>query len=166
LNDLDYQRKGEYEMGKATLTYYIFEGVLVGTVDGKTIHIWAKSGGGGGSTKGASAPDAVNNPYLTSQKLKVGIRGGPIPIGRYKIQRPAPWHRGLAARLEPEPPSHFQKRTGRGGGFLIHGSGPLGSDGCIVPTDKAEFLALINGLMKDNGGILTVLETMGGERFA
>ena len=32
----------------ARLTYYIFEGVLVGTAGGTAIHIFALSGGGGG----------------------------------------------------------------------------------------------------------------------
>lgn len=154
-------------MGNAVLTYYIFEGVLVGTVGGKSIHIFAQSGGGGSSTIRASAPDAVNNPYRTGQKAVKGkVRGGPIPIGKYIIKKPAPWHKGHAARLEPVPASHFQERTGRSGGFLIHRSGPLGSDGCIVPVNVAEFEDLMNGLTKDNGGILTVLETMDGGRFA
>lgn len=35
---------------KANLTYYIFEGVLVGIVNGSLIQVWALTGGGGGST--------------------------------------------------------------------------------------------------------------------
>jgi hypothetical protein len=28
-------------------------------------------------------------------------------------------------------------------GFYIHGAGPHGSDGCIVPTDKGQFQVLM-----------------------
>jgi hypothetical protein len=39
-------------MGKAILTYYIWEGVLVGHMDGNFIQISAVSGGGGGEWVG------------------------------------------------------------------------------------------------------------------
>jgi Protein of unknown function (DUF2778) len=154
-------------MGKANLTYYIFEGVLVGTVGGEQIHILALSGGGGATRRkeGPTDPNAVNNPYRTGQ-VKVGnARGGPIPLGRYDIRKPAPWHKGWAARLDPVDPRGFLAATGRGG-FLIHGRGPLGSDGCIVPLVPSQFQALMHGLEKDDGGALTVLESFGDARFA
>jgi len=156
-------------VGRANLTYYIFEGVLVGVVNGTFIHIFAHSGGGGGSTNaaGPSEPDAVNNVYRTGQLTRTdrGIRGGPIPTGKYTIRRPSRWHGGRAARLEPADPIGFQKTTGRSGGFLIHGRGPLGSDGCLVPLLSAQFHALMDGLEKDDGGTLWVLQAMGGSMF-
>jgi hypothetical protein len=51
-------------------------------------------------------------------------------------------------------------------GFYIHGVGPHGSDGCIVPTDKDQFQLLINLLTKSGGGNLLVVETMDLSRFA
>jgi hypothetical protein len=45
------------------LTYYIFEGVLTGFVEGKWFHMSALSGGAGGSTK-AEPSSSANNPYL------------------------------------------------------------------------------------------------------
>lgn len=157
-------------MGRANLTYYISEGVLVGSVNGTFIHVFAHSGGGGGSTRatGPSDPDAVNNVYLTGQLTQPGrdVRGGPIPPGRYIIRKPGRWHGGRAARLEPTDPLGFQKATGRSGGFLIHGRGPLGSDGCLVPLLSAQFHTLMDGLEKDDGGILWVLQAMGGAMFA
>ena len=154
-------------MGKANLTYYIFEGVLSGTVNGKFVHIPALSGGGGGTKRkaGPTEPDTVNNPYRTGQAEKAGVRGGPIPVGLYLIQKPAAWHGGKAARLTPSQPIQFFAATGRGG-FLIHGRGPLGSDGCIVPLHPNQFQGLMDGLEKDDGGTLTVLETQDGARFA
>jgi hypothetical protein len=155
-------------MGKAKLTYYLFEGILTGTVAGKFVHLQARSGGGGGTTSeaGANDPAAANNPYRTGQRQQAGVRGGPIPPGGYAIKCPAKWHGGRAARLEPAVSAGFQEWTGRTGGFLIHGSGPLGSDGCIVPLNCAQFRTLMDGLERDDGGTLTVLEAMRGDRFA
>jgi hypothetical protein len=155
-------------MGKANLTYYLFEGVLAGTVAGKPLHMLALSGGGGATTRksGPSAPALVNNPYMTAQRQVTGVRGGPIPLGKYTIKKPEPWHGGKAAHLVPEDPKNFLERTGRSGGFLIHARGPLGSDGCIVPLNHVQFLGLIEGLTKDDGGTLMVLESQNEGRFA
>ena len=157
-------------MGKANLTYYIFEGVLVGSVNGRFVHMFVHSGGGGGTKNpaGPSEPDAVNNVYRTGQKTEPArnLRGGPIPLGKYIIRKPAPWHNGRAARLEPTNPLDFQKATGGRSDFLIHGRGPLGSDGCLVPLNRAEFAGLMDGLEKDGGGTLWVLQAMGGAMFA
>jgi hypothetical protein len=51
-------------------------------------------------------------------------------------------------------------------GFFIHGRGPHGSDGCIVPLDMTQFIDLMNALTKSNGGTLVVAEAMDGSRFA
>ena len=149
----------------AMLTYYIFEGVLAGLVNGATISISALTGGGGGSTK--HAPDAsMNNPYMYGLKTTgTGSQhqhGGPIPLGSYKISPPAHHpHLGLSAQLNPERPLPNNR-----GGFFIHNRGPHGSDGCIVPTDPGKFHQLMHGLTATHGGTLVVLETMDGTRFA
>jgi hypothetical protein len=154
-------------MGKANLTYYLFEGVLVGMVGGQHIHVFAESGGGGGSTAstGPSEPGTVNNVYRTGRKMNAGVRGGAIPTGKYTIATPSPFHKGRGAQLTPADPKHFAKATGDRGGFWIHGRGPRGSDGCIVPLVAAQFQNLLDGLEKDGGGTLFVLETMDGGRF-
>jgi hypothetical protein len=136
---------------------------------GKFLHIFAASGGGDGTRKksGPDDPRTVNNPYSTSQRQHGHIRGGPIPIGRYVIEPPKAWHHTRAARLQPLVSAHrFTVATGRDGGFLIHGAGPLGSDGCIVPKVLSQFNELMDGLAADGRGILTVLEARGGSRFA
>jgi hypothetical protein len=107
----------------------------------------------------------VNNPYLTGLKTVEGpsghVHGGPIPIGIYTIGKPE--HnshiRGVASRLTPNQYNSMMKRNG----FLIHGQGTHGSDGCIVPTNVAEFSSLMHALTKDQGGTLTVLSSMVGE---
>lgn len=149
----------------AMLTYYIFEGVLAGLVNGVTISISAVTGGGGGSTKNTPA-SSMNNPYMYGLKTAgTGSQhqhGGPIPLGSYKISPPAHHpHLGLSARLDPE-----RTLPNNRGGFFIHNRGPHGSDGCIVPTDAGQFHILMRGLTAAHGGTLVVVETMSGSRFA
>jgi hypothetical protein len=154
-------------MANADLTYYIFEGVLTGFVGAQRFHMTALSGGGGGSTK-VSPVSSTNNPYQeglkTTDSVKTGghVHGGPIPPGTYLIQKPAKHpHLGLSARLD-----HRHWRPMGRDGFYIHGRGPHGSDGCIVPLIQPEFTALMGALTNSNGGVLVVAETMDGSRFA
>jgi hypothetical protein len=149
----------------ANLTYYIFEGVLTGTANGHMINITALSGGGGGSKEHGGNSD-TNNPYsqsLKTQEGKTHVHGGPIPVGRYKVLPPSKNpHLGLSARLDPYDEAQTKKMFGRDG-FYIHGRGRHGSDGCIVPMER--FAELMAALEKDRGGVLFVLEAMGGDRF-
>ncbi len=147
----------------ASLTYYIFEGVLAGVAGGRVFHIFARSGGGGGSTKHDADFDGGYYLLLTGMKTSgKGAKhrhGGPIPVGRYTIHKPAKHpHLGRAAFLEPDTRTPMMGRDG----FFIHGRGPHGSDGCIVPS--AEFTELLDALEKDGGGILHVYAAGGARR--
>ncbi|MFP5261297.1 MAG: hypothetical protein ACLGJB_05260 [Blastocatellia bacterium] len=148
----------------ASLTYYIFEGVLVGVAGSSVIHIFSLSGGGGGSKK--YRPTAAgNNPYMEGLKTSgSGAKhhhGGPVPPGRYVIHPPENHpHLGRAARLEPDKRNNMMGRDA----FYIHGRGPHGSDGCIVPL--TDFDNLMSALARDGSGVLYVEEAMGGDRFA
>ena len=147
----------------AQLTYYIFEGILIGSAGGKHFHISALSGGAGGSTKLQPAA-SVNNPYSTALKTAKSPHkhGGPLPIGKYRIEPPGRHpHLGLSAQLTQVSGSTYGR-----GGFFIHGRGPHGSDGCIVPMHNSEFQGLMTALSNSRGGTLYVLETIGRERFA
>ena len=150
----------------ANLTYSIFEGMLTGIANNHTIYISAVSGGGGGSTRHAGNED-TNNPYSTGVKTAEGKQhkhGGPIPTGRYRVLSPGRHpHLGLSCRLEPYDINQTRHMAGRDG-FYIHGRGPHGSDGCIVPMER--FQELMTALTADRGGILFVVETFGGDRFA
>ena len=149
------------------LTYYIFEGVLVGKAGAQMIHMVAFSGGGGGSTRHPPA-DSTNNPYMTALKMTAKnvtphVHGGALPIGDYGIDRPKLHPTlGPSARLTP---SKGQTMFGRDG-FFIHGRGPHGSDGCIVPSSPADLVRLLSILESSQGGLLHVREAMGGVRFA
>jgi hypothetical protein len=158
--------------GKAQLTYYIFEGLLVGWAGGCPISMPALAGGGGGST--SADPNhvehgIVNNPYMTHHiTYKDGQgrchHGGPLPPGRYTILRPdvTPRFPKRRAVLLAAPQNVLAHR--RGNDFRIHGRGVHGSDGCIV-VPEPQFGALMDALEMDNGGMLQVLEAL-GSRFA
>jgi len=151
----------------ANLTYYIVDGVLTGLINGRLYHLLALSGGAGGSTK-RPAESSTNNPYLEGLKTSGGpsekkhVHGGPVPPGKYKIEPPAKHpHLGLSAKLVHP----GWKPMGRDG-FFIHGRGPHGSDGCIVPLNSKQFQDLMDALTQSNGGSLVVEEAMGGNRYA
>jgi len=151
----------------AYLTYYIWEGLLTGVINGRLFHMSALSGGAGGSTQRRTT-DAANNPYMEglkttgAAKAKGHTHGGPIPPGSYTIKKPGQHrHLGLSAQLvHPR-----WKPMGRDG-FYIHGRGPHGSDGCIVPLAPHNFQELMSALTTTNGGELVVQESMSGDRFA
>ena len=146
----------------AELTYMIWEGILSGRSGGQRFFVSALSGVAGGSTKLHPSRDS-NNPYSTGLKAGGTIRGGPIPNGRYRISPPRKSaHLGMCARLTPQRPAAMMGR----GGFYIHGRGPKGSDGCIVPLDKHAFNRLMRALDKDGGGWLRVVDTTSEIGFA
>ena len=155
----------------ARLEYYIIEQTLRGTVGGKPIHFFALSGGGGGR-RGAPFPtDIVNNPYFEGQQLKdlkggMHVYGGPIPPGWYLILHSNPRDtakHGPCVRLNPMKGTRVMGR----GGFLIHGRGRLGSEGCIVPMiDREELKRFVSALDRDGGGTLFVDESIEGYRLA
>src|SRR5262245_61686922 len=126
----------------ANLTYYIFEGELVGTANNRMWHVSARSGGGAGSTQNP-ADENANNPYAQGVKTQEGRQhrhGGPIPAGRYRIATPSRHpHLGLSARLDPYDAAQERAMMGRDG-FYIHGRGRHGSDGCIVPMEQFQEL--------------------------
>lgn len=147
--------------GKASLTYYIFEGLLVGTVNGKSVHILAACGGRAGSkTEGVVDGHVANNPYQTPRKIPPYPTGGPLPTGVYSIDKPLPNYKGNGpwAHLHPRPGNQMFGRVK----FAIHGRGPRGSDGCIVPLHPHEFHHLMDGLEADGGGTLVVCDAIGG----
>lgn len=120
----------------ADLTYNIVEQLLTGSLDGKSKirPTTAYSGGRAGSTQHNVVNSMLaNNPFGTSvMKVKKGDTtiGGPLPMGLYELKTyEKKEHRYI--RLNPIQGTHLAKR----GGFLIHGRGPRGSDGCIVPHD-------------------------------
>jgi hypothetical protein len=117
---------------RTDLLYNIVEGTLVGSIDGVSISAQAGSGGRAGSkTKGALNIFVANNPFATRVKKAGMTPGGPLPMARYEL-RP---HESRANWIRLTPIAEDGKLLHGRDGFAIHGRGPWGSDGCIVPTD-------------------------------
>jgi hypothetical protein len=144
----------------ANLTFYIADGLLVGTAGGHMWHLEARSGGGGGARKNPDGNADTDNPGSVSVKESGHHRGGPLPPGRYRIGTPSK-HKGLgySAALSPYDAEQKTQMFGRSG-FFIHGRGPKGSDGCVVPMES--FGPFMAALAKDHGGVLTVAPHIGG----
>jgi len=129
---------------RTDLLYNIVEQTLVGSIDGVSISARAGSGGRAGSkTAGVINLFLANNPYATRVKKTGTHAGGPLPLARYALRT----HESRAnwIRLTPLPEDNALLRDRAG--FAIHGRGPWGSDGCIVPTDFA-VVRLIHRLVK------------------
>lgn len=124
------------------LAYNIASMRLTGTVDGTAINTIAYSGGRAGSkTPGAINNLIANNPFLTGVKLneakkKNGSVGGPLPMGTYTLVLHEKKENFI--RLVPKNVTNMHSRSG----FLIHGKGVRGSDGCIVPDEFSIVQAL------------------------
>ena len=111
--------------------------------------------------------DTLTSHLATTHEVK-GIkgrykqRGGTLPAGHYACHYIAHHPtfgecirllRGADAKairtpLYPHPIAH-----GRGNDFFIHGSGPKGSDGCIVPAINAERIRLNKAVKRFRGDV-------------
>ena len=89
----------------------------------------------------------ANTPTREDSKGRYLQRGGTLPAGHYRCEYIA-YHPSFGERVRPHtmadakaihspfsphPIPHF-----RNDDFFIHGSGPKGSDGCIVPANESE----------------------------
>lgn len=141
------------------LRFNIADGLLQGRIDGVSISAYAVSGGRAGSkTPGALNGWLANNPYATHVKMPDNKQhpGGPLPMGRYRVVP----HESRPNMLRLMP-THGTAMHGRDG-MLIHGRGPRGSDGCIVPTDFADVIRLCKLVRRrhDSGGPDVILEVV------
>ena len=124
------------------LVYNIVEELLSGSIDGVSISAHVGSGGRAGSkTRGAVNPFLANNPYATGVKSQGDLAGGPTVMGKYTL-RTHESHKNWI-RLIPDAQNNMHGRDG----FAIHGRGPVGSHGCIVPTDF-NVVTLLHKLVK------------------
>lgn len=154
-------------LGTAQLTYYIWEGVLVGMSGAEQIYATAWSGGGGGAKK-LTPNENTNNPYMyglnavEDKHKRPIVRGGPIPPGSWRVHPPGPHlgYKKVVCVLDPLftlPNDRF--------GFLIHSQGDKGSDGCIVLPDE-KFDEVMEKLKRSAGGHLQVCQAMEDSAFA
>ena len=154
------------------LRYSIADEMLYGTVNGVSISTKAFSGGGRGSNAGAERSDLQH--WSTSKKAPADYdlqnRGGPLPQGFYIARYIGTYKKfGECARLEQTLTSLLQadvtapsglKVTDRDG-FLIHGAGPKGSDGCIVPATRIELEKVLSAIRNSPESVLLQVHSEG-----
>ena len=142
------------------LTYSIARELLFGTVGGKQFAVPATSGGGRGATT-AGVPQTSLASYSPFVKKAGTTRGGAIPPGTWRILMPkesgdskGPWVSVLmpdAATRDSFPQRDYDIER-----FKIHGTGPKGSDGCLVIA-PAHRIPLLKAVKEAGGATLLVL---------
>lgn len=154
------------------LRYSIRDESLCGTVASISFSMRAFSGGGRGSTSGMQRADLRH--WNTAKKAPVVFdkanRGGPIPLGWYLAtyfgHHP---HLGLCAQLDQTMSSLIQRdynspiglSFAARSGFYIHGEGPKGSDGCIVPAIKDDLHKLLKAIKSAGGPVVLIVHSEG-----
>lgn len=139
------------------LNYSISDEILYGTINGTTFSMKAYSGGGRGSNAGMELVDLRH--WSTSKKAPPVFspkdRGGPLPVGLYiaryygqheHLGRCAELIQTLSSLLHADPWSDIGIAVTDRAGFYIHGSGPKGSDGCIVPAKASDLKDLLDAI--------------------
>lgn len=148
-------------MSANTLTYSIAMETLSGMIGTAAFHLHAWSGG----RRGAKGPGAQTTPasydVFRKEEHSKGIHGGPIPPGIYVcryIAHHSKFHECIF--LEQTLTSLFQVdasakvRLYDRDAFYIHGRGPHGSDGCIVPENEAVRLQLNKSVKTCDGTVM------------
>jgi hypothetical protein len=164
----------------AKLEYNAARELLTGAIGTTQFHFIAYSGGSRGHKAKVGAPQAAKYLHAQADSLyghlattrtiekggKFVQRGGTLPPGHYLCQYHAhhPTFGECIQLLQTKdalaihsPFSPFPIPHGRGG-FFIHGSGPKGSDGCIVPASNADRVNL-NKAVKGFPGKVILLVT-------
>lgn len=154
------------------LRYSIMDECLYGTVGDESFSMRAFSGGGRGSTAGMEqvGVDQWNTRKKAPKTFDQTNRGGPLPVGLYLATyfgvHP---HLGLCAQLAQTISSLIQTDSDSPIGFsvterdafYIHGEGPKGSDGCIVPANKVELKSLLEAIRAAPGPVVLVVHSEG-----
>lgn len=162
----------------ANLTYDAASEILFGTIGRDTFRMTAYSGGSRGHR--AQVKPALAHKYLYSDadtlasrlattseikdaKGRYKRRGGTLPPGHYACHYLANHHtfgqcirlfRSADAKAIHTPFYPHSIPHGRGNDFFIHGSGPKGSDGCIVPAIEAERFRLNRAVKQFPGNVV------------
>jgi hypothetical protein len=148
------------------LNYSIAREWLEGTVGGEKFSMYAWSGGRRGSKKAGVAEHTFES-YNVFRKEQKGVNGGPLPPGLYICHHATDGPGGESIRLEPTVAAMFQVGADakvlfyNRSGFYIHGRGPIGSQGCIVPENDAERLRLTKAIKKCPDTVLLKVSELG-----
>jgi hypothetical protein len=139
------------------LIYDIANERLYGRIGNQDMALWARSGGGRASKVHPEGKPGQSGLASWDTQRKEddtrGIRGGPLPTGMYVVQKPAMHpdlklsaylEQTLTSMIYANPSAPVGISVTKRDGFYIHGRGPKGSDGCIVPMELfKELMALL-----------------------
>jgi hypothetical protein len=150
------------------LSYSIARELLEGSIGTEKFALRAWAGGARGQTGSGAEHSYSSYDVFRQTRHSKGIHGRPLPPGlyicRYINQHP---HFAECIFLEQTPTALFQidmnanVRFYDRSGFYIHGRGPHGSDGCIVPENNAERLRLNKAVKNASGGVLLKVTDVG-----
>jgi hypothetical protein len=153
-------------MSKNSLRYYVYQQRLLGSVGPITVNMPAVSGGARGSVQKGRAESSLSSydPRRISEYDKTsdsGRRGGSIPPGIWTVLPSSEYGGSIGGKPLPLVPSAairqaYPERDYDKKPFLIHGTGQLGSDGCIV-IEKKYRTKLIEAVDKEGQALLTVI---------
>ena len=165
-------------MHSATLVYDAANETLSGVIGHEHFRLTAYSGGSRGHKTGVKTELAKKYLYKQAADLSTRLattreitdaqgnykqRGGTLPPGHYLCLYVAHHHtfheciqllRAADATAIHSPFSSHPIPHGRGNDFFIHGSGPKGSDGCIVPAIDAERYRLNRAVKQYKGNVI------------
>lgn len=154
------------------LRYSVLQEVLYGSVGSKYFMMKAFSGGGRGSTGGLERHDLSHwdSGKKAPSKFNELSRGGPLPDGPY-LARYLSHHahfgqcvrleQTLSALLQPDPFAPCGMAVTDRTSFYIHGTGPKGSDGCIVPADRGQLKALLAAITSVSSPVMLLVHSQG-----
>jgi hypothetical protein len=157
-------------MSSNILSYSIARELLEGEVGNDRFVMRAVSGGGRGRKGGGAEHNWVS--YNVFRKEKDGpaghTHGGPLPPGIYickYVANHATFHEciylqpTITAMFEVDARAnvHFYNRDQ----FYIHGHGPHGSDGCIVPAMNSERIRLNKAIKNADGAVMLKVSELG-----
>ena len=154
------------------LRYSIRDECLYGTVAKTSFSMKAFSGGGRGSTAGKERTDLKH--WSTRKKAPDTYdeknRGGPLPIGLYLatyfgvhpvLGACSQLSQTISSLIQTDYESPIGFSVTPRDKFYIHGEGPKGSDGCIVPANKVDLKELLAAIKGVSGPVVLVVHSEG-----
>jgi len=170
-------------LATAYLTYDAAQELLWGTVGREHFHVKAFSGGSRGHKANVSSKLAAEYHHSESTKLSSRFantpevkkdghykqRGGTLPAGHYACRYIAHHHsfgecvqllmlsdaRAIHSPFSPRPIPHYRHDD-----FFVHGAGPKGSDGCIVPQSNLVRRRLNRAIKDFHGKVILVVKNV------
>jgi hypothetical protein len=155
-------------MNDNILTYSIAKEILEGSIDNRNFRFHAWSGGARGQKGNSADHDAASYDVFRKTQHSKAIHGGPLPPGIYICQHVAHHpHFGECIRLDQTPTAIFRIDKNVNiqfydrDGFYVHGRGPHGSDGCIVPENEDDRKRLNHAVKHCSGTVILKVQDPG-----